>query len=459
MTELIRRLDARTAGFEEALAELRRKLSPSGDVVSAAGRAKTIEVFGEPLAPRDVVERICRDVASRGLERLLYYARAFDDPSMSSDTLRVPSNALAEADAGCPSELKATFEAVGARIRRFQEALLPSDVRLEPAPGVELEHRYRPIRRVGICVPGGAAAYPSTLLMTAVPAQVAGVSEIAVMAPPTPHGADHPAIRALCHALGIRELYRMGGAQGVAALAYGVDGIPPVDLIVGPGNLFVALAKAHVYGQVGIDAIAGPSEIVVVADRTACADWIAADMLAQAEHAPGASYLVTWVPSLADDVAQALARRLATLDRHDVTRQSLEQFGRLILVRDRAHALDVTNRIAPEHLEVMLDDPDAWVDGVETAGAVFVGAHSPVALGDYVAGPSHVLPTGGTGRFASGLSAQSFLRSHSVIRYTKRALRPEAEHVVRLAELEGLTAHRDSIRVRTVECKREPSAR
>ena len=251
----------------------------------------------------------------------------------------------------------------------------------------------------------------------------------------------------------------MGGAQGVAALAFGVEGVPPVDMIVGPGNLFVALAKARVYGQVGIDAIAGPSEIVVVADRTACADWIAADLLAQAEHAPGASYLVTWIPALVDEVARALARRLATLDRHDVTRQSLEQFGRLILVRDRSHALDVTNAIAPEHLEVVLDDPEPWVDKVETAGAVFVGSYTPVALGDYIAGPSHVLPTGGTGRFASGLSARSFLRSHSVIQYNQHALAADAEHVMRLAQLEGLTAHRDSIQARTKPSGQGDSAR
>jgi histidinol dehydrogenase len=302
--------------------------------------------------------------------------------------------------------------------------------------------------RAGLCVPGGAAAYPSTVLMTAVPAQAAGVKELAVVAPPTKFGANNPDLLATCHELGITEVYRVGGAQGVAALAYGVEGLPQVDKIVGPGNLFVALAKKHVYGEVDIDSIAGPSEVVVIADATARPAFVAADMLAQAEHAPGASILITWDAKLLDAAYDELARQVKGLSRSDLTVQSLESFGTLILVRDAEEACRITDQIAPEHLHISTENAAQLCEQIRNAGATFLGHYTPVALGDYVAGPSHVLPTSGTARWAAGLSANDFLRSGSVIEYSEAALKNDARDVQAMADKEGLTAHRASVDVR-----------
>jgi len=304
------------------------------------------------------------------------------------------------------------------------------------------------LRRVGVCVPGGAAAYPSTVLMTVVPAQAAGVSEIAIVAPPTQFGAYNPDVLATCYELGVREVYPIGGAQAVAAMAYGVAGLPAVDKIVGPGNLFVALAKKYVYGDVDIDSIAGPSEVVVIADETTDPAFTAADMLAQAEHSPGASLLITWDESLLDQVAAELTKQLSQLSRRGLTLDSLNAFGAFILVRDAEQACELTDLIAPEHLHIACRSPRALSDRIRNAGATFLGAFSPVALGDYAAGPSHVLPTGGTARWAAGLSANSFLRSGSVIEFSQAALRDLAADVGLLADKEGLTAHRHSVDIR-----------
>ena len=317
----------------------------------------------------------------------------------------------------------------------------------QPGPGIRLDHRYQPLRRVGVCVPGGAAAYPSTVLMTVVPALAAGVAEIAVVAPPTPFGAYNPDVLATCCELGVTEVYPIGGAQAVAALAYGVEGLPAVDKIVGPGNLFVALAKKQVYGEVDIDSIAGPSEVVVIADETTDARFAAADILAQAEHSPGASLLVTWDESLVERVLEELRRQLALLSRQAVTLDSLNAFGALLIVRDVQQAVELTNWLAPEHLHIACRQPRAVSDQIRNAGATFLGPFSPVALGDYAAGPSHVLPTGGTARWAAGLSSTSFLRSNSVIEY-RAALGEIAGEIAILADKEGLTAHRESVAIR-----------
>ena len=333
-------------------------------------------------------------------------------------------------------------------IRRFQDAVRPRDTRLELAGGGYLAQRYLPLARVGICVPGGAAAYPSTVLMTAVPAQAAGVAQLAVVAPPTRFGANNPDLLATCHELGIREVYRAGGAQAVAALAYGVEGLPKVDKIVGPGNLFVALAKKHVFGEVDIDSIAGPSEVVVIGDDDTRADWTAADLIAQAEHAPGSGVLVTWCRRLWEQTAVELARQLASLERGDLARQSLEDFGSLILVRDADEACRVADLLAPEHLHIATANAKSLLAKIPHAGAAFLGQHSPVAVGDYVAGPSHVLPTGGTARWASALSSADFVRSTSVIAYSSADLASAADDLRNMADKEGLTAHRASVDIR-----------
>jgi len=333
----------------------------------------------------------------------------------------------------------------------FQCGLLHRDAVLTMSGSHQLQLRYRPLRRVGICVPGGAAAYPSTVLMTACPAQAAGVKEVGVVVPPTQNGGYNPDLLATCHELKITEVYRVGGAQAVAALAYGVEGIPAVDMIVGPGNIFVTLAKKHVFGQVAIDCLAGPSEVVVLADETAAPTFVAADLLAQAEHDPATSILITWHEPLIAEVQAALARQLASLPRAAQARHCLERFGALVLARTASEAVEWTNRIGPEHLHLQTRDPESLLNDIENAGAIFLGPYSPVALGDYAAGPSHVLPTGGTARFASGLTANDFLRRSSVLHYTRAGLEQLAPHVQRLADKEGLTAHAASVEVRLGE--------
>jgi histidinol dehydrogenase len=444
----LRRIRCGTDDAAAQFARLRAQLGAQGNVVSAKGRALTQRVFGEALPPARVVERVCEDVRTRGLEALLHYTEQFDGARLDADTLRVPPAELARAHAAADPTFLETVRRVRQNILSFQLGLVHRDAVLNVAGRHELRLRYRPVRRVGVLVPGGAAAYPSTLLMTVCPAQAAGVPELAVVMPPTPSGAYNKDLLAVCHELGVREVYRVGGSQAVAALAYGVTGLPAVDMIVGPGNLFVALAKKYVFGQVAIDCIAGPSEVVVLADDSAPADYVAADLLAQAEHAPGASILVTWHASLPDAVEAALARQLDGLARGGLARESLEQFGALVLARHEDEAVACVNQLAPEHLQIMTRNAAELCDRVENAGAIFLGPYTPVAVGDYAAGPSHVLPTGGTARFTSGLSANDFLRRSSVLSFTRDGLSLMADDVRRLAQREGLTAHAASVDLR-----------
>ncbi|WP_437206030.1 histidinol dehydrogenase [Planctomicrobium sp. SH664] len=444
-------IDCRRNDATALFSALREKLSPRGDVVSEAGRQRTIELFGEPLSPTQVVERICRDVREQGLSALLDYTRKLDRKEITADTLRVSHDDLQRAHTAVGEPWLRTVREIREHILEFQQAILTRDVavhRVQDAARIELRQRYLPLRRVGICVPGGAAAYPSTVLMTAVPAQAAGVGEIAIVVPPTPFGAYNEKLLATCHELGITEVYRIGGAQAVAALAYGVEGLPRVDKIVGPGNLFVALAKRHVFGEVDIDSIAGPSEVIVLADETAHPAFVAADLISQAEHSPGSAVLVTWHPPLIDAVTAELERQLATLERGDLARQSLEDYGALILARDEIEAAGLADQLATEHLHISTAHPETMLSRVQNAGAIFLGHYTPVALGDYVAGPSHVLPTGGTARFANGLCANDFLKRSSVISYNRAALADDADLVRTMADVEGLTAHRSSVDIR-----------
>ncbi len=444
----IARIDSSRDDLSAALARIRAQLSPQGNVVSEAGRRRTMEVFGQPLTPQEVVATILRDVRASGLAAVLDYSARIDKAQLTPDNFRVSSEELAQAHAGADPEFLAAVRRIRDNVLRFQQAILHKDVRVPLPGGGYLAERYVPLARVGICVPGGAAAYPSTVLMTAVPAQAAGVRELAVVAPPTPFGSYNRELLATCHELGITEVYRLGGAQAVAALAYGVEGLPRVDKIVGPGNLFVALAKKQVYGEVDIDSIAGPSEVVVVADETAQASHTAADLISQAEHSPGASILVTWHAGLIDAVLVELEKQLGQLQRGDLARESLEAFGALIQVGNAQEAAEVANAVAPEHLHLAVKNPEQLLAQIPNAGAAFLGHYSPVALGDYAAGPSHVLPTGGTARFASGLTSNHFLRSHSVIAASRQDLENLAGDVRMLANQEGLTAHRLSVDIR-----------
>jgi histidinol dehydrogenase len=444
----ILQIDTRYDDVAAALRQIRDRLGPQGSVVSERGKAKTLEVFGQPLTPEQVVTKICRDVREQGLSAVLHYTEQLDGVSLTADTLRVPIETIQAAHQQADPAFLAAVRRIRDNILEFQRAILHHDVRLDRPDGVYLQQRYVPLRRVGICVPGGAAAYPSTVLMTAVPAQAAGVEQLAIIAPPTPFGADNPDVLATCHELGVDEVYRVGGAQGVAALAYGVESMPAVDKIVGPGNLFVALAKRFVYGQVDIDSIAGPSEVVVIADESTNPRFTASDLLAQAEHSPGASILITWCPEVLHATLRELEEQLGRLSRSALTRQSLEQFGTLIVVRDAQEACTVVDAIAPEHLHIVTGNAAELAQRIRNAGATFLGNYSPVAVGDYVAGPSHVLPTSGTARWAAGLTANAFLRSSSLIHYTSAGLQSVAPDILMLADKEGLSAHRASVDMR-----------
>ncbi len=444
----LRRIDCASAGAKEQFAAFHAELRAQEEVVSPRGRELTRKVFGEMLPPARVVERICADVRTRGLEAVLDYTEKLDGVRLDQDSMRVSSRELAEAHTAAQPAFLGTVRRVRQNLMAFQLGLLHTDASLHVNGSHELRVRYRPMKRVGVCIPGGAAAYPSTLLMTVCPAQAAGVKQIAVVMPPTKNGAYNRDLLAVCHELGVSEVYRLGGAQAVAALAYGIEGLDPVDMIVGPGNVFVTLAKRQVFGQVAIDCLAGPSEIVVLADGSASPEFVAADLIAQAEHSPGVCILITWHAPLLDDVLVALEQQLAELSRGDLARDSLEQFGVLVLARSKKEAVAWANQIAPEHLHIATDEAEVVAEQIDNAGAIFVGHYSPVALGDYVAGPSHVLPTGGTARFASGLSANDFLLRSSVLHFTRAGLEKNAEDVRILAEKEGLTAHAASVNIR-----------
>jgi len=385
------------------------------------------------------------------LDAVLRYTEKLDRKSLTRHSLKVTSEELTAAHAAASPDYLATLRRIIENIRSFQESILNLDVSLSrkvDGGRIELQQRYLPLKRVGICVPGGAAAYPSTLLMTAVPAQVAGVKEIAVVAPPTPFGSYNTDLLAACHELNITEVYRLGGAQGVAALAFGVEGLPRVDKIVGPGNLFVALAKKRVYGEVDIDSIAGPSEVVVLADETARPEFVASDLISQAEHSPGSGVLITWHPPLIEQVHRALETQLSQLERGDLARTSLENLGALILARSPEEAARLSDLLAPEHLHISTANPKELLGLVQNAGSIFLGHYTPVAVGDYIAGPSHVLPTGGTARFANGLCANDFLKRSSLISYDQGALQTQADDICLLANREGLTAHAASVTIR-----------
>ncbi len=453
----LRRIDCSKADGAGQLAQLRNQLNSHADVISEKGRQLTEAVFGEALSPTKVVERICQDIQQRGLAALLHYTEQFDRVRLDAQTMRVSAEELVQAHKQANPEFLETIRQVRQNVISFQSGLLQSDACMSINGKHELRLRYRPMKRVGVCIPGGAAAYPSTLLMTVCPARAAGVREIVAVLPPTKMGGYNQDLLATCHELGVDEVYRVGGAQAVASLAYGVEGIRPVDMIVGPGNIFVTLAKKYVFGQVAIDCLAGPSEVVVIADKTAPAHFVASDLIAQAEHDPATSILITWHEPLLDAVAVELENQLAELPRSEAARNSLEKFGALVLARDAEEAVTLTNEIGPEHLHIATHNSAELADRIDNAGAIFVGNYSPVALGDYAAGPSHVLPTGGTARFASGLSANDFLHRSSMLSFTRSGMESLAHDVRVLAHKEGLTGHAASVDIR-LEPDEEPAS-
>jgi histidinol dehydrogenase len=407
------------------------------------GQAReTVEQVDRPVAA------IIAEVRARGDAALIEYTARFDRVTLSAATLRIAAAEIDAAVAAVPGDQLDALDLAATRIEAFHRAQMPADLRLTDAAGLTLGMRWTPLDAVGLYVPGGKAAYPSSVLMNAMPARVAGVARIA-MCVPAPGGVLNPLVLAAAHRAGVTEVYRVGGAQAVAALAYGTASIAPVDRIVGPGNAYVAEAKRQVFGHVGIDSIAGPSEVVVLADAANDPRMIAVDLLAQAEHDEAAqAILITDDAAFAAAVAGAVAAELPTLPRAAIAGASWDAHGAVIVVRDWAEAAELVNRLAPEHLQLMLAEPEAVFARVRHAGAVFLGRFCPEAVGDYVAGPNHVLPTGRTARFASGLSVFDFLKRTTWVQADAAALAKVGPAGVVLAQAEGLQAHARSIALR-----------
>ncbi len=397
-----------------------------------------------------VVSDILAQVRSGGDEAAARLTSQFDRADLSPEDLRVPAALISRAHAEADSEFLDLMRRAIENIRSYQQHILVEAPEPLRRGGRTLGVRYTPIERAAVYVPGGQALYPSTVLMTVVPAQVAGVREIVMVSPPTGGEINSMAL-ALAGELGINEVYRLGGAVAVAAMAYGTQSIEAVHKIVGPGNAFVAEAKRQLFGRVGIDSIAGPSEVVIVADDSARADWIAADLLAQAEHNPGSAVLITPTPVLAAEVEKAIATQLGELERADMIRPALEAYGAIIVTRDLSEACALANRFAPEHLQIMTRQDSTCTDAIEHAGAIFIGGNTPVPVGDYFAGPSHVLPTGGTARFFSPLSCNDFVKASSLLEYDDESIREDAASVHDFASREGLSAHARATRIRKSE--------
>jgi histidinol dehydrogenase len=424
------RLNTRDAGFEpafKAFLSMKREVSQDVD---------------------DIVRDIIGQVIARGDEALVELSARFDRIDLTKISMRVSDEELDAAQALCDTKALEALRFAHARIKRFHEEQRPQDKRFTDHLGVDLGWRWSALESVGLYVPGGTASYPSSVLMNAVPAKVAGVDRI-VMVAPAPDGRINPLVLAAAKIAGVDEVYRIGGAQAVAALAYGTKSIAPVAKIVGPGNAFVAAAKRRVFGTVGIDMIAGPSEVLVMADASANPDWIAADLLAQAEHdAAAQSILLTDDSTLADSVVASLERQLASLPRKEIAGASWRDFGCVIVCDKLGDSIPLVNRMAPEHLEIMSEDADALADKVRNAGAIFIGGHTPEAIGDYVGGSNHVLPTARSARFSSGLGVLDFMKRTSILKCTPEALRALGPAAIALGEAESLTAHARSVSIR-----------
>ena len=428
---MIRRLDTRTAGVD--------------GVVRALDRAAAAV---DP-AIHQQVDEILAAVREKGDAAVVDFTERFDRVRLAPGDLRLDAADIEDAERQVGPATVAALSYAAGRIEAFHREAMPRSWSMTDAAGSRLGQDVRPLDRVGIYVPGGRAAYPSTVLMTAVPARVAGVREIVLVSPPAPDRSLPPAVLVAARLAGVTEMYRVGGAQAIGALAYGTATIRRVDKIVGPGNVFVTLAKGRVFGAVGIDMLAGPSEVLVIADDSASPVCAAADLLAQAEHDPMArAVLVTPSAALAARVATEVDRQLADLPRREIAGRSIDAYGAVVVSADLDEAVEIANRLAPEHLELLVADPDALLARVRHAGAVFLGPTTPEVVGDYVAGPDHVLPTGGTARFASALSTEDFVKRLSVIHYSARGLHEAWPHLAELARVEGLAGHGAAARVR-----------
>lgn len=395
-----------------------------------------------------VVKGIVEDVAVRKDQALFEYTKKFDECSLNADTVALSPEETGQALGRVREENLAVLKVAAERIESFHRKQEIKDGIFSDEEGIKLGQRILPLERVGIYAPGGLASYPSTVIMAAIPARIAGVRDV-VLVTPSRDGQVNPLVVAAAKLGGVTQIFKIGGAQAIAALAYGTESIPMVDKIVGPGNAYVAAAKKMVYGRVAIDMIAGPSEVVVIADKTASADHVAADLLAQAEHDEMASaVLLTPDEGLAGEVLSEVNAQMETLQRRSIVELSLKAFGVIVLTRNMEEAVQIANRFAPEHLELMVENPWEMLEKIRHAGAVFLGHNTPEVLGDYIAGPNHILPTGGTARFASPLGVYDFVKRTSVLHFSGEALRRYGFQAARFAEMEGLEAHGKSVAMR-----------
>ena len=433
----------------QEVAELLKKPAFDQVVLGEGAKTRIAQVFGSELTAVQVVDKIVNDVRAQGDEAVFRYTKDIDGVILTADTIEVSHEEFAAAEKLVDPQVLVAIRQAIANVKSFHVEQLPKSWLTYREHGSMLGQSCIPLERVGIYVPGGTAAYPSSVIMNAVPAIVAGVKEIIMVVPPAKDGSVNPYVLTAAREAGVTRIFKVGGAQAVAALAFGTKLIPQVDKITGPGNIFVTLAKKAVYGHCGIDMLAGPSEILIVADKTADPSYIAADMLSQAEHdVLASSILITDNKELAEQVVTEIEQQLGQLPRKEIAQAALDRNGLIVIVEDIMEAMELANLSAPEHLEILTQQPFAMLPYVRNAGAVFLGPYSPEPLGDYLAGPNHILPTGGTARFYSVLNVETFMKKTSIIAYTKEALTAVSSQVIALAESEGLTAHANAIRVR-----------
>ena len=417
----------------EAVEELRRLSGRTGNA--------------EQRQARDRVDAILSAVRERGDAAIQEFTERFD--GFRPDSIAVPLQELETASATLPVNLRDALDLAHRRITDFHQRQRPADLSVIGPHGEQIGRRWRPVERAGLYIPGGRAAYPSTVLMNAVPARVAGVSEMVICSPPGRDGTICPVVLAAAHLAGVKTVFRIGGAQAIAAMAYGSESVPAVDVISGPGNLYVTLAKQAVYGQVGIDSLAGPSEVLVIADHSARPDQVAADLLAQAEHDPLASaVLITTSPALAERIDEELVQQLENHPRRDICEASLRDWGLVVVCEDLETCARLSDSFAPEHLELLVERPEPLADRIKHAGAIFLGPWSPEAVGDYLAGPNHTLPTCRSARFSGALSVETFMRHTSMIAFNRSALEATGSAIQELAGSEGLHSHAESVRRR-----------
>jgi histidinol dehydrogenase len=434
---------------KESLLKLLKKPSFDQVVLGEGAKAHIEKVFGDALTASQVVEKIVQDVRLQGDAAVLQYTQAIDGVTLTAESLEVTAAEFDKALEQVDGQVLAAIRQAIANVKSFHTEQLPKTWLTYREHGSMLGQSCIPLERVGIYVPGGTAMYPSSVIMNAVPAAVAGVKEIIMVVPPSKDGSVNPNVLTAAREAGVTRVFKVGGAQAIAALAFGTDLIPKVDKITGPGNIFVTLAKKAVYGHCDIDMLAGPSEILIVADETADPAYIAADMLSQAEHdVLASSILITDSSDLVSKVEREVQIQLAKLPRKEIAEAALNRNGLFIIAQNIMEAMELANVSAPEHLEILTVQPFAMLPYVRNAGAIFLGPYSPEPLGDYLAGPNHVLPTGGTARFYSVLNVETFMKKTSIISYTKEALSAVASQVITLAEAEGLQAHANAIRVR-----------